>query len=149
MMRQYIQITVIAASLGGLLLAQTRTRKPAAKFQVVAATIDDIHAAMGSEKLTARQVGQAYCERIVAFDKQGPALNCIINLNPQALEEADKLDAAFKRSGKVRSEEHTSELQSLAYLVCRLLLEKKKKKQHTESEHTVDTARGNRARNSY
>src|SRR2546425_9722335 len=30
-----------------------------------------------------------------------------------------------------RSEEHTSELQSLAYLVCRLLLEKKKK-EHTE-----------------
>src|SRR5205823_13683950 len=29
-----------------------------------------------------------------------------------------------------RSEEHTSELQSLAYLVCRLLLEKKKKKTH-------------------
>src|SRR2546425_8339915 len=32
-----------------------------------------------------------------------------------------------------RSEEHTSELQSLAYLVCRLLLEKKKKKQDTHS----------------
>src|SRR2546425_2465305 len=34
-----------------------------------------------------------------------------------------------------RSEEHTSELQSLAYLVCRLLLEKKKKKEkqvHTQ-----------------
>src|SRR5205823_12614586 len=31
------------------------------------------------------------------------------------------------RTGLVRSEEHTSELQSLAYLVCRLLLEKKKK----------------------
>src|SRR2546425_7339079 len=30
--------------------------------------------------------------------------------------------------GESRSEEHTSELQSLAYLVCRLLLEKKKKK---------------------
>src|SRR2546425_9623450 len=30
--------------------------------------------------------------------------------------------------GRERSEEHTSELQSLAYLVCRLLLEKKKKK---------------------
>src|SRR2546425_8705136 len=30
--------------------------------------------------------------------------------------------------GVTRSEEHTSELQSLAYLVCRLLLEKKKKK---------------------
>src|SRR2546425_2953533 len=33
-----------------------------------------------------------------------------------------------------RSEEHTSELQSLAYLVCRLLLEKKK---HTESHNTM------------
>src|SRR2546425_3797933 len=31
------------------------------------------------------------------------------------------------REHHVRSEEHTSELQSLAYLVCRLLLEKKKK----------------------
>src|SRR2546425_1399800 len=30
--------------------------------------------------------------------------------------------------GEIRSEEHTSELQSLAYLVCRLLLEKKKKR---------------------
>src|SRR5687767_15974520 len=32
-----------------------------------------------------------------------------------------------KRKWDTRSEEHTSELQSLAYLVCRLLLEKKKK----------------------
>src|SRR2546425_3656426 len=32
-----------------------------------------------------------------------------------------------RRRGDARSEEHTSELQSLAYLVCRLLLEKKKK----------------------
>src|SRR5205823_14027648 len=35
---------------------------------------------------------------------------------------------ALRQAGDVdRSEEHTSELQSLAYLVCRLLLEKKKK----------------------
>src|SRR2546425_4468476 len=31
---------------------------------------------------------------------------------------------------KLRSEEHTSELQSLAYLVCRLLLEKKKEREY-------------------
>src|SRR2546425_4010982 len=41
--------------------------------------------------------------------------------------EKTELDAAM------RSEEHTSELQSLAYLVCRLLLEKKKKKKHQKS----------------
>src|SRR2546425_9603087 len=36
----------------------------------------------------------------------------------------------------LRSEEHTSELQSLAYLVCRLLLEKKKK---NESLYVMDS----------
>src|SRR3712207_8039473 len=36
---------------------------------------------------------------------------------------------AEKRHGAGRSEEHTSELQSRQYLVCRLLLEKKKKSQ--------------------
>src|SRR5437764_8461048 len=35
-------------------------------------------------------------------------------------------------NGETRSEEHTSELQSPMYLVCRLLLEKKKKKVHTQ-----------------
>src|SRR2546425_1828187 len=39
---------------------------------------------------------------------------------------ASVLGQALAHAG--RSEEHTSELQSLAYLVCRLLLEKKKKK---------------------
>src|SRR2546425_6760955 len=42
----------------------------------------------------------------------------------------DTFVRAFERLGSFRgerSEEHTSELQSLAYLVCRLLLEKKKK----------------------
>src|SRR2546425_4387486 len=40
-----------------------------------------------------------------------------------------------------RSEEHTSELQSLAYLVCRLLLEKKKKKK-TENRARCDQHTG-------
>src|SRR5256885_11524803 len=46
--------------------------------------------------------------------------------------------------GQVRSEEHTSELQSPCNLVCRLLLEKKKKDQSATSEtvqHTCQTAR--------
>src|SRR2546425_6183753 len=37
------------------------------------------------------------------------------------------IDEQARRFARPRSEEHTSELQSLAYLVCRLLLEKKKK----------------------
>src|SRR3989441_8609083 len=49
----------------------------------------------------------------------------------------EHLERGAKRAGRrVRSEEHTSELQSLAYLVCRLLLEKKKKKR---KEHRMYT----------
>src|SRR5205823_13180268 len=40
-----------------------------------------------------------------------------------------KIEPMLYVSNTLRSEEHTSELQSLAYLVCRLLLEKKKHKQ--------------------
>src|SRR2546425_38064 len=43
------------------------------------------------------------------------------------------------RCTRPRSEEHTSELQSLAYLVCRLLLEKKKKHRCTQEDYTHHT----------
>src|SRR2546425_7146968 len=52
----------------------------------------------------------------------------------------DLLGLALKRLHLRRSEEHTSELQSLAYLVCRLLLEKKKKQiNQTEDGLMQDT----------
>src|SRR2546425_3310881 len=41
----------------------------------------------------------------------------------------DPMEVVADLRERMRSEEHTSELQSLAYLVCRLLLEKKKKGQ--------------------
>ena len=61
----------------------------------------DIHAAYKAGTLTARQLVQTYLDRIDAYDKKGPAINSIISLNPKALEEADRLDAAFKASGFV------------------------------------------------
>src|SRR5947209_20430673 len=45
----------------------------------------------------------------------------------------DPVDAPPADGLHVRSEEHTSELQSRQYLVCRLLLEKKKKKNKTKN----------------
>src|SRR5262245_12069667 len=93
-MRRSAAAGVVALTLATVLAGQSR-------FQVVEKTIDDIHASMKSGNLTARQLIQAYLHRIDAFDKKGPAINCIITLNSQALDEADKLDAAYKRSGFV------------------------------------------------
>src|SRR2546425_7304027 len=55
------------------------------------------------------------------------------DLNGVVPERAHRRVALLRLEPTVRSEEHTSELQSLAYLVCRLLLEKKKKNKHTHA----------------
>src|SRR5258706_11578289 len=47
---------------------------------------------------------------------------------------AEEAVAVIARAQRERSEEHTSELQSLTNLVCRLLLEKKKKKDKKETK---------------
>src|SRR3989441_3816719 len=58
----------------------------------------------------------------VDADELHPAARAVLDV-ARVGEHRDQLAAP----GEQRSEEHTSELQSLAYLVCRLLLEKKKK----------------------
>src|SRR2546426_1583803 len=52
------------------------------------------------------------------------------------------------RAGSRRSEEHTSELQSPCNLVCRLLLEKKKKKTIKQQRNTASFRRGTTRHNS-
>jgi amidase len=71
------------------------------RFEVVEASVDQVHAAFKSGKLTSHQLVQAYLDRISAYDQQGPKLNAIITLNSKALEEADRLDALYKTSGFV------------------------------------------------
>jgi Asp-tRNA(Asn)/Glu-tRNA(Gln) amidotransferase A subunit family amidase len=70
-------------------------------FNIVEATIDDIHAGYKSGQLTCRQVVQMYLDRIETFDKRGPNINALITVNSEALKEADRLDAAYKASGPV------------------------------------------------
>ena len=70
-------------------------------FNVLETTIDDIHNAYKSGQLTARQLVQTYRDRIDAYNKQGPVINAITTLNPNALEEADRLDQAFRAAGFV------------------------------------------------
>jgi amidase len=92
-----VAMSIVCAPLGQ---AQGRNTMPRT-FQIVEASIEDIQAAYKSGKMTAHHLVQAYLDRIAAYDKDGPKINSIITLNPHALDEADKLDAAFKRSGFV------------------------------------------------
>jgi len=75
-----------------------RTAGRDGSFRLVETSVDEVHAAYKSGALTAHELVQAYLDRIDAYDQKGPAINCIITINPRALAEADALDAAFKKS---------------------------------------------------
>ena len=64
-------------------------------------TVAEIHRGYASGTLTARQLVQLYLDRIEAYDQKGPRINSIVTLNAAALEEADRLDEAYRTSGLV------------------------------------------------
>jgi amidase len=71
----------------------------AATFRLQEATIADINTAFDAGALTSQQLVQLYLNRINAYDQQGPSLQSIINLNPQALETAAALDLERQLKG--------------------------------------------------
>src|SRR5262249_44778605 len=77
--------------------------EPIMPFHLMEATIGDVHAALGSGRTACRELVELYLKRIAAYDKSGPRLNAIQTINPRALQEAERLDAAFKASGPVGS----------------------------------------------
>jgi amidase len=54
---------------------------------------------MKAGRLTCRSLVSEYLRRIDAYDKKGPALNAIVEVNPSAFEEADALDRRFRSAG--------------------------------------------------
>src|SRR5438045_8365005 len=87
---------------------------------------DDPDVLRAVERDLRRQYGNRY--RVMAADSGASALSAVEQLKlrnePVALFLVDQ--RMPRMSGVERSEEHTSELQSLRHLVCRLLLDKKK-----------------------
>ena len=98
---QWITALVAFATTAYFLQSSLPVRSAAASFDVMETTVEDVHKAYSSGQLSARQLTQMYLDRIEAYDKHGPKINCVITVNPKALEEADALDAAFKKSGFV------------------------------------------------
>jgi amidase len=71
----------------------------AAPFEVEEATIAQVHAEMKAGRLTCRALVAQYLKRIQAYDKNGPAINAIVTLNPDAEKQAEELDRRFAQSG--------------------------------------------------
>jgi amidase len=68
-------------------------------FEVEEATIANVHDAMRSGRLTCAALVGQYLRRIAAYDKNGPAINSIVLINPDAEKQAAELDRQFAQSG--------------------------------------------------
>ena len=68
-------------------------------FELDEVGVADLQDGMKSGKYTARSLAEKYLERIAELDAKGPALNSVIELNPEALAIADALDAERKSEG--------------------------------------------------
>lgn len=71
----------------------------AQSFEVEEATIAQVHDAMRAGRLTCRALVGEYLKRIAAYDKNGPAINAIVLINPEAEKQANDLDRRFAQSG--------------------------------------------------
>jgi amidase len=68
-------------------------------FELDEVTIDNLQEGMKSGKYTARVITEKYLSRIEAVDKSGPAVNSVIEINPDAVEIAESLDRERKEKG--------------------------------------------------
>lgn len=107
--RQFVQKTVAASAGVALYPALSAARanssapQPASSevkpFELEEITVSELQEGMKSGRFTARSLVDKYTARIEAVDKSGPAVNAIIEVNPDAASIADALDRERKAKG--------------------------------------------------
>src|SRR5678815_5071074 len=94
-----------AAATAPLMSAALGAQESPQQFELQEATISSLQEMMRSRHHTARSITQLYLDRIKNFDRSGPMLRSMIELNPDVLKIADSLDQERKR-GRVRGPLH-------------------------------------------
>jgi len=96
----YIHLPLISLLLGAVIfLASASTASHATEFKLMEATISDINAAFKDGSLTSEQLVKMYLDRIDAYDKKGPEIRAMININSNAVKDAKALDKERSKTG--------------------------------------------------
>ncbi len=82
-----------------IMAAALASSQSAVPFEVEEATIAQVHEAMKAGRLTCRALVGQYLKRIAAYDKNGPAINSLVVLNPDVEQQAEELDRRFAQAG--------------------------------------------------
>ena len=101
-----LAVGIVAGAPSQLQSQQSPTsRLSASSFPLEEATIADLQLRMSSGATSSRAIVEQYLARIDALDRQGPEVKSIIELNPEALGIADRLDAE-RKAGRIRGPLH-------------------------------------------
>jgi amidase len=73
--------------------------------ELIEVTIDELQAKMEKGEMSSKDITKWYLKRIENIDKSGPAINSVIELNPDAIQIAEAMDAE-RKAGKVRGPMH-------------------------------------------
>jgi amidase len=74
-------------------------------FELNEITIDELQKMMKDGKTTSKAITKMYLKRIDAVDKKGPAINSVIEINPDAIKIAEEMDKE-RKAGKLRGPMH-------------------------------------------
>jgi amidase len=95
--RSFLVVALLALPLAAANHATPPSDSPAVPTRHNEATVAELQAEMASGKLTSEELTKEYIERIVALDQNGPGVNSVIELNPEALVMARNADKLRKR----------------------------------------------------
>src|SRR6266571_1360312 len=91
-----VLILILAGNAGSAAAQAPAAPASRAGFHLLETTIEGIRAAFQSKRITCRELVNLYLKRIGAYDKAGPRLNAVQTVNSRALQEAERLDVAYK-----------------------------------------------------
>ena len=102
--RNFLCASLVSLALGGSLAWRGTPALLAnphdVPFRFMESTILETQAALEAGTITSEQLVRMYLARITVYDKQGPAINAMIRLNPNAIAEARALDADRRSNTK-------------------------------------------------
>lgn len=92
-------VIAVVASLAAM--QSMASQAPPSSPRLDEATIERVQALLRAKQVTCRALTAHYLARIDAYNAKGPSLNAVVTVNPRALTEADRLDAALASGGPV------------------------------------------------
>lgn len=111
--KDFLQLGALGSAIAGAgMLSGCNTRKNGEQsstkpgpFELDEVTVDELQKGMESGKYTAESITQMYLDRVDEIDANGPTINAVIEVNPDALDIARKLDKE-REQGNVRGPLH-------------------------------------------